>query len=206
MGQWAILVLVLSAFKPALEKYLQPVAHVLRDVNPNALTIVGLIFPVLFFAALRYEVHWLALMVLALSGFDMLDGMVARGQGKVTAFGGFLDSTIDRFADFVIVAAFGYAALVSWEVVLPLLLLTYLISYMRSRTELAAKGKIAANVGIVERGERITLIFTALLIYTVFPTFTLFGGKNVLTLAFLLLIFLSLITIAQRFAFAYKKL
>ncbi len=196
---------MLSTFKPALEKPLRPLAHALRNVNPNVITALGLVFPLVFFASLAYGQYAFALLVLALSGLDMLDGMIARENGKVTAFGGFLDSTIDRFADFVTLAAFGFAELVSWEVVLPLLLLTYLISYMRSRTELAAKGKLAANVGVIERGERLALIFLALLLYAIFPATALFG-KNILTLAFLLLIALSLVTIAQRLAFAYRKL
>jgi len=52
----------------------------------------------------------------------MLDGMVARKYHKVTAYGGFLDSTMDRVADFLIITAFSFGGIVRWEIVAPLLL------------------------------------------------------------------------------------
>ena len=62
-------------------------------------------------------------MMIAACFFDIVDGPVARIQGRVSAFGGFLDSILDRYADLVIflglliyyaqVNRFGYALLVS---------------------------------------------------------------------------------------------
>jgi len=196
---------MLSVFKPVAEKSLTPVAQLLRNVNPNTLTLLGVVFPVVFFALLANELYGLALIALVLNAADMLDGLVARSQNKVTAFGGFLDSTIDRFADFVVIVAFSFTGLVSWEIVAPLLLLTYLISYIRSRTELAAKGKLVASVGIMERTERLTAIFIGLAAYAIWPTATL-AGLNILGITFLLLIALSAVTVGQRVWFAYKKL
>jgi Phosphatidylglycerophosphate synthase len=100
----------------------------------------------------------LALTVFIFNAVDMLDGQVARSQNKVTPFGGFLDSTVDRFADFTIIVAFGFAEIVEWQFVLTLLLLTYLISYIRSRVELASNNKITANIGLMERTERLIVI------------------------------------------------
>jgi archaetidylinositol phosphate synthase len=196
---------MLSTLKPVAETTLRPVAKLFRHVNPNVLTVLGLVFPVLFFIFLVQEMYVWALLMLILHGADMLDGMVARAQNRVTAFGGFLDSTIDRFADFTVLAAFAFAGLVGWEVVAPLLMLTYLISYIRSRTELAAKGKLTAAVGIIERTERFIVVFFGLLIYGLWPDTTVFG-HNLITLAFLMLILLSLITVYQRVMFAYRKL
>lgn len=196
---------MLSILKPTAEKALTPLAHLLRHINPNALTLLGVVFPVIFFILIIEAQYWWALLALVANAADMLDGLVARSQNKVTAFGGFLDSTVDRFADFTILAAFAFANIVSWNVVAPLLLLTYLISYIRSRTELAANGKLAANVGLIERTERLGIVFIALLVFAIRPELSLWG-HNILTLAFGGLIFLSAITIAQRVQFAYKKL
>ena len=196
---------MLSTLKPVAETALRPVAQLLRQVHPNVLTVFGLVFPVLFFVCLMQGWYWWSLLMLILHGADMLDGMVARSQGKVTAFGAFLDSTVDRFADFVVLAAFAFAGLVGWEVVAPLLMLTYLISYIRSRTELAAKGKLTAAVGIIERTERFIAIFCGLLAYAIWPAFTVYG-LNLPTLAALVLVLLSTITVYQRIAFAYRKL
>lgn len=169
------------------------------------ISLLGLIFPVLFFVFVLRQWYWWALLVFIFNGVDMLDGMVARANGKVTPFGGFLDSTIDRFADFTVIAAFGFAHIVSWNIIMPLVLLTYLISYIRSRIELAANNTLTANVGIIERTERLLGIFIGLLLYVLFPHVTLWG-QNVMELVCLGLIVLSVITIGQRVAFAYKKL
>jgi archaetidylinositol phosphate synthase len=196
---------MLSAIKPTVEKSLKPLAYPLRKVNPNLITLLGVIFPVLFFVCIERGLYGLALVALALSATDMLDGLVARAQNKVTAFGGFLDSTVDRFADFVVLVAFGFAGVVSWRTTLTLVLLTYLISYIRSRTELAAKGNLVASVGIMERPERLIALFIGLALYAIWPK-TEVHGLNFIALIFLLLIVLSAITVWQRILFAYRKL
>lgn len=196
---------MLSFLKPITEKALQPVARPLRKLNPNIITLFGLVFPVLFFVCVVHKMYVLALIVFIFNAVDMLDGIVARSQHKVTAFGGFLDSTVDRFADFTVLVAFGFAGLVRWGIVLVLVLLTYLISYIRSRTELAADGKLVANVGIMERTERLLGIFVGLLLYAIWPHVTV-ARQNILSITFLIIILLSVITVGQRIIFAYKNL
>jgi archaetidylinositol phosphate synthase len=196
---------MLSVLKPFSEKALQPIAYPLRKVPPNYITLFGLIFPILFFIFLQHKWYIAALAVFILNAVDMLDGIIARSQHKVTAFGGFLDSTVDRFADFTILVAFGFAGIVSWNIVLPLVLLSYLISYIRSRTELAAKGTLIANVGIIERAERLAALFIGLCIYAIWPHLSL-GGHNLMSLTFLILIVLSIYTVGQRIVFAYRNL
>jgi archaetidylinositol phosphate synthase len=196
---------MLSVLKPTIEKTLTPLAAPLRNVNPNLITLLGIIFPVLFYFFIIHGHYVLALIALALSATDMLDGLVARAQNKVTAFGGFLDSTVDRFADFVVLVAFGFSGLVSWKVDLTLVLLSYLISYIRSRTELAAKGNLVASVGIMERPERLIALFIGLALYTAWPNITL-HGLNFAGITFVILIVLSLVTVGQRVVFAYKNL
>lgn len=196
---------MLSTLKPITEKALRPVAYPLRNVSPNIITLFGLIFPVAFFVLMQQELYVFALLAFICNAVDMLDGIVARSQNKVTAFGGFLDSTVDRFADFVVIVAFGFAGLVGWYPVLTLLLLTYLISYIRSRTELAAKGQLVASVGIMERTERLIVLFVGLALYALFSGFEV-ANQNIMELSFGLLIVLSAITVGQRVHFAYKKL
>lgn len=196
---------MLTTIKPVVEKTLQPVARLLKNVDPNAISLLGLIFPVLFFLCVMNELYWLALVMFVFNGVDLLDGMVARASGKVTAFGGFLDSTIDRFADCAVIAAFGFAGIVGWNIVLPLIVASFMISYIRSRTELAAMGQLKAAVGLIERTERLIAVFLALLLYIIFPDFTLWG-LNIAGLIFVALTALSVYTVGQRVAFAYKHL
>lgn len=150
--------------------------------------------------------HWyiVSLIVFLGSFFDMLDGMVAKKYHKVTNFGGFLDSTVDRVADFLIITSFAFAGIVPWAIVAPLLLFAYLTSYVRSRGELA-NPKVNFAIGLIERSERLVLIFIALLCYMLFPAASL-SGLNLAGIAFAFLTLLSLYTVIQRVAHARKYL
>ena len=69
-------------------------------INPNVLTFLGLV--VNFGAAAFFAVGGFrtGALIIFFAGFlDMLDGQVARRQNRVTAFGAFYDSTLDRYAD-----------------------------------------------------------------------------------------------------------
>lgn len=196
---------MLTVYKPIARKILTPLAQKLENINPNLITIFGLIFPLLFFALMHSKFYIAAAISFILNLTDMLDGLVATTHKKTTPFGGFLDSTIDRISDFIIIATFGFTNLVSWNIILPLLLTTSLISYIRSRTELAARNKLTASIGIIERTERIIIIFISLVLFIIFPKFQILN-LNLVGLIFTILLVLSIITIFQRIIFAYKNL
>ena len=69
-------------------------------INPNLLTFLGLLVnfgAAVCFAAGNFRA---AAIIIFMAGFlDMLDGQVARRQNRVTPFGAFYDSTLDRYAD-----------------------------------------------------------------------------------------------------------
>src|SRR5438552_8654537 len=72
-------------------------------INPNFLTVIGVALNVgcgLLFGFGHFFAAGIALVVANL--FDMLDGQVARLSGRVTRFGGFLDSSLDRLSDMVV--------------------------------------------------------------------------------------------------------
>src|SRR4029077_6057953 len=69
-------------------------------VNPNFLTFLGLVVNFAAAAAVAGGRFRTGGLVILFAGFlDMLDGQVARRQNRVTAFGAFYDSTLDRYAD-----------------------------------------------------------------------------------------------------------
>jgi archaetidylinositol phosphate synthase len=195
---------MLSAQKPTIEKYLNPLVKYFAALNPNTLTLLGSIPPLLFFVCIILHWYILALIALIGSGFDMIDGMVARKYHKITAFGGFLDSTIDRVADFLIITAFAFGGIVRWEIAAPFLLFAYLTSYVRSRGELA-NPRVSFAMGFVERPERLILIFLALFFYMLFRTTTV-ATCNIAEIIFILIALLSLYTVVQRIAHAHKNL
>jgi CDP-diacylglycerol--glycerol-3-phosphate 3-phosphatidyltransferase len=72
-------------------------------INPNILTVIGVALNVgcgLLFGMGLFFSAGIALIIANL--FDMLDGQVARLSGRVTRFGGFLDSSLDRLSDMVV--------------------------------------------------------------------------------------------------------
>ncbi len=196
---------MLSNKKPQIEKYFEPLAEYLSGANPNVLTLIGSIPPLLFFVFVIK--HWYLLAFVALFGyfFDLIDGMIARKYNKVTSFGGFLDSTLDRVGDFLTITAFSFGGIVRWEIIALLLLLSFLTSYTRAHGELRSNNKVDFAIGLIERPERLVLIFLSLFAYLVFPNIAVYG-LNIAEWIFVLSIFLSFITVIQRIQYAYKKL
>ena len=73
------------------------------QVHPNILTLIGLVINI--FAAVLFAkglFFWAGLVVVFAGIFDMVDGEVARRTGRVTKFGAFFDSVIDRYSDMVL--------------------------------------------------------------------------------------------------------
>lgn len=196
---------MLSNKKPNIEKYLEPFILPISGINPNVLTLIGSIPPLLFFVFVIKQMYMLAGVAFFGNIIDALDGMIARKYNKATSFGGFLDSTIDRVGDFLMISAFSYAGIIRWEITAPLLMLSFLISYVRSRGELASGNKIKFSIGIVERTERLAFIFFALITYLLYPAVKV-SGFSIPESIFILLLALSFVTFAQRMQHAYKYL
>src|ERR1700758_5717790 len=99
--------------------------------------------------------------VLFLAGFlDMADGQVARRVGRVTAFGAFLDSTLDRYSDLAL-----YMGLVVHYTLIgrPFYMMlaavamasSFMVSYSRARADSIIP---SCKVGFMERPERLGVL------------------------------------------------
>ncbi|HKO98822.1 MAG TPA: CDP-alcohol phosphatidyltransferase family protein [Pyrinomonadaceae bacterium] len=72
-------------------------------INPNILTVIGVAINVGSGLLFGYgHFFWAGIVLIIANLFDMLDGQVARLSGRVTRFGGFLDSSLDRLSDMVV--------------------------------------------------------------------------------------------------------
>jgi CDP-diacylglycerol--glycerol-3-phosphate 3-phosphatidyltransferase len=133
-------------------------------INPNALTFIGLLINIGCGVLYGYGMFFRAglLMILA-NVFDMLDGQVARLRGRVTRFGAFFDSVIDRYSDIIVyVGIMVFYARDTEKHSTLLVALTGLalvgsvmVSYSRARAESL---DIACKVGFLERPERVVLL------------------------------------------------
>ena len=133
-------------------------------ISPNILTTIGVTINV--GCALLFgfgEFFWAGVVLIIANLFDMLDGNVARLSGRVTKFGGFLDSSLDRLSDMV--AFLGiimfYARNVPQHSLLNVFLagLGMIASVMVSYTTARSEGLgVKANVGFLQRPERMVLL------------------------------------------------
>ena len=140
----------------------KPLAVIARTIpfSPNALSAAGFVTTLIACYILSYDFFFGGILVLVGSAFDMLDGVVARTNNKVTLFGAFLDSVLDRYADAAILLAIAYHLRADSQmtgVVLCMVALvgSLIVSYTRARAEGLGK---KCKVGLLERPERIILI------------------------------------------------
>ena len=136
-----------------------------RSINPNSITLVALFFSLLCVPLVILDRHVLAGTALLVSGFfDILDGAVARQTGRVTPYGGFLDSVLDRYADLAVAFAVFIYFTSNGDTLWATLTFaaaigTALIPYMRARAEAAG---IECKAGLLERPERTMLLVIGL--------------------------------------------
>src|SRR5271168_1560562 len=148
-----------SGGKWLLDKIVGAIAA--TGINPNLLTFLGLV--VNFVAAATFAVgHFFtgALIVFFAGFLDMLDGQVARRQNRVTAFGAFYDSTLDRYSDMALYMGLlvYYAANGQTPYVVLGAVATagsVMVSYTRARAESLIP---LCKVGFMERPERMVLL------------------------------------------------
>lgn len=132
-----------------------------RPVDPNLLSLCGALVCCAAAVALGFGEFVIGGLLLALGGlFDLVDGVLARHFGIATEFGAFLDSTLDRLVDMVVLLALvihysltGHSTLAGVAAVG--LVASVLTSYTKARAE--AMG-VSLPGGIIERGERVFLI------------------------------------------------
>jgi archaetidylinositol phosphate synthase len=187
---------MLDKLRPQVKILLDPLAGVMK-VNPNILTVLGLLISILSAYMFASGDLLLGGIFLGLSGFvDILDGAVARKQSLTTPFGGVLDSTADRFADAFIIIGIIYGGFVNWFFGILTLLASFTVSYVRARAE--SEG-IKCGVGIAERPERLViLIIGAFLGYLINPA--------IMTAAVLIVMIMGYLTVLQRLFHSWKEL
>jgi CDP-diacylglycerol--glycerol-3-phosphate 3-phosphatidyltransferase len=176
-------------------RLITPFARV--GITPNMLTGVGLLLSIV--AAVGIAQGWLVaggLLVLLAGLFDMFDGAMARVQNASTSFGAFLDSTLDRYSESIILLGLLVYALQrppdfqetlwptsheqTWMILLIFLALTgsFFVSYTRARAEGLG---VECSVGILARPERVIILALGLLSGTSIWMLALLAGLSHVT-------------------------
>lgn len=184
--------------RPALGRVVDPVAAALLriGISPDAVTLAGTAGVVLgslvFFPRGMFFLGTAVVFVSVLT--DLLDGAMARRQGRTSSFGAWLDSTCDRVADAAI-----FSGLVLWftgegddrllaGVALFCLVAGSLVSYAKARAEGLG---LRCDVGLAERAERLILVLLGTLLAGL-------GVEVALAVALWVLAAASAITVVQR--------
>jgi CDP-diacylglycerol---glycerol-3-phosphate 3-phosphatidyltransferase len=201
-----------------------PIALALGRIGftPNALTVLGFVGTcVAAFAAASAQWTFAGILVLAFGIFDMFDGSLARATGRTSRFGAFLDSTLDRTGENLVLGgvAVGCASLGFTEGVwLAVLAMAFgsIVTYTRARAE--ALG-LRGEVGIAPRPERLVLLSGGLILtgqlrgVAIVPPVgemcaegCLQPGAFVLLIALGMIALFSAITIVQRILYVKQQL
>ncbi len=142
------------------------------SINPNLLTVTGVSINVL--CGLMFGLghfFWAGVILIVANLFDMLDGSVARLTGRVTLFGGFLDSSLDRLSDMVVFVglmvfyarttsdpnslAFNQHSTLNVFLTGAAMMGSVLVSYASARAESLIE---KCDVGFLRRPERVVLL------------------------------------------------
>jgi CDP-diacylglycerol--glycerol-3-phosphate 3-phosphatidyltransferase len=136
-------------------------------LTPNALTVIGFLISGVAAATAAAQM-WLVAAGLVIFGgsFDMLDGGLARAQNRVTRFGAFLDSTLDRWGEGVvyigIVAGASAAGFTAGAVLAAAAAVSsFQVSYTRAKAESL---RLHGEVGIAPRAERLVVLTIGLVL------------------------------------------
>jgi len=166
-------------------------------LTPNTISLTGLALNIVAAALVWEQLYFLGgIAFIVGSVMDTLDGRYSRMSGKGTPFGAFLDSTLDRIEEGIVLTAVaadfaregrsGAAAAVVVAV-----LASLMVSYTRARAE--ALG-VECKVGIATRAVRVTILAIGL----IFARGASIGDFSLLAPAVYVLAALSLITVGQR--------
>ncbi len=166
-------------------------------LTPNAISMTGLVLNVAA-AVLILERHFVlgALAFIIGSIMDTLDGRYSRMSGKGTPFGAFLDSTLDRIEEGVVLAAVCWHFAEQGDEIpaaacLLVVLGSLMVSYTRARAE--ALG-VECKVGIATRPVRVVILSAGLL----FAEGELISDFDLLPAAIYVMVALTFVTVGQR--------
>ncbi len=174
-------------------------------LTPNAISLTGFTLNLAAAGLLVGRLFFLSGVAFIVGSImDTMDGRYSRMSGKGTPFGAFLDSTLDRLEEgIVLTAVAAYFASrhdqVAVAAVVAAVLGSLMVSYTRARAE--ALG-VACKVGLATRPVRVVILSAGL----VFARGASVGHFELLAPAVYVLAALTVVTIIQRIVYVRKQL
>jgi CDP-diacylglycerol---glycerol-3-phosphate 3-phosphatidyltransferase len=182
-----------SAFGRACGVLLNAIVNrlALARVNPNVLTFMGLVVNIIAAFLFGYAnsenqarmFRYAGLVIIGSGFFDLVDGAVARASNRVTRFGGFFDSVVDRYSDatqFLGLLVFYARGGRDFYVILAAIVMisAIMVSYTRARAESLIG---SCRVGFMERPERLVLVILGALFNRMAPVLWIIAVLSTIT-------------------------
>lgn len=188
---------------------LTPAARLLTrlHVTPDAITWAGTAATCVLAVVLLVPGHFVvgSLVIAVVVLLDSLDGLVARLTASASPWGAFLDSTLDRLADGVVLAALavhflavaerGALTIACGVLALAALILGAMVSYAKARAESLG---MTADVGLMERADRFVVILGGTLVAGLIAPWAMLVALSALVLG-------SAWTVGQRMAAVHRQ-
>jgi CDP-diacylglycerol---glycerol-3-phosphate 3-phosphatidyltransferase len=174
-------------------------------LTPNAISLTGFVGNVIAAVLVTQRYFFLAGVAFVLgSVMDTLDGRYSRMSGKGTPFGAFLDSTLDRVEEGIVLAAVGaYFSSRGNDLAVAAVVITVLMSLMVSYTRARAEALgVECKVGIATRPVRVVILSAGLL----FAKGASLGDFELLEPAIYVMAVLTTFTTLQRVAHVRREL
>ena len=145
-------------------------------------------------------IGWAGAVILLSSVMDMVDGYMARKAGRETTFGAFYDSVLDRYSEFVTLAALSFYFMQTshpWAALVTLcaLLGSFMVSYTRARAEGLHTD---CKIGLMQRPERVVLTILGMLLCGMLQGLLPFSSLWLLIASLTIIAFFSNITALHR--------
>lgn len=146
-------------------------------LTPNQYTYLSGVFALIgLWYMMQENLVWATVFFIIAAGLDFVDGAVARAKNMSSKVGAYLDTVFDRYVEGIIF--FGMLFLALPEVFIPGQAWVYLAifgSVVTTYAKAAAKEKDLVNQelkgGLLSRGERLILIFIALILGIIYPDY-----------------------------------
>ena len=151
-------------FKPVLE-FVASIFLKLH-ITPNTITVIGLLISVLVaYLIITDRLLWSGVVYFIGASMDAIDGTLARQMNVRSKFGAFLDSTLDRLGESIVIASIAVWAaqqenMLGVLIAFAALVFSFLVSYTRARAESLG---YECKVGIGTRVERFFITVISLL-------------------------------------------
>lgn len=181
-------------FPELRKKLLNPFA---KDINPNYITVLAFLVAMGSGLLYYYSLLIFASVMYLLNGFlDILDGRIAKRHNRRTKFGVFLDPTLDKVSDMIVMVGISFSGFVPTSIGLLTSIAVAMASYLGTQAEAVLGQRLYA--GIMGRSSRIVVI-------SIFGLLTYFYVEA-LHYGVLIVLVLSVATFMQRFSISVREI